>query len=194
MTRRTILGIAIVAALVLVPLVGMSDYDVQYYLMASYAIDGNCTGNSLPLYQMLADYREEMADKNWEKSQYFRVGHDALCDPDVQAGGHDYDYVDDGDISIIGGHDSHSSAIATQWVYELFESDEFYYPDEGQWVDNCPVAYTGRNSLADCTTILGGERYPTPGNINIIAQDVSSPTNFKRKFLDNCDPAAGDPM
>lgn len=89
-------------------------------------------------------------------------------------------------------HDSHNAAIALQWVYELYFHDHFEYPPQsGNYHDQCPVAYTGRDSSSSCNTILNNERYPKPGQMNIGYQDEYTPTTWRRKYIDGCNPAGG---
>ncbi|NLH47063.1 MAG: hypothetical protein GX444_00510 [Myxococcales bacterium] len=83
---------------------------------------------------------------------------------------------------------SHILAIAREWVQELTEFDF-----DGD-VDLCPVAYTGRYTEDSCEDILTNEKYPTPGQINLLYADTPSPTVWRRHYRAGCDPNAGDPL
>jgi len=87
---------------------------------------------------------------------------------------------------------SHSSAVALEWKDELHQW--IYDSDNEEWVEQCPVAYTGRETLVDADRILDNERYPTPGQVNIVFGDVYSPSKWRRRYVDGCDPADGGPM
>jgi len=69
---------------------------------------------------------------------------------------------------------SHNSSVATNWVLDLYWED--FRMDEGTWTDQCPVAYTGRDSLIDCANVLNNEKYPIPNQNNIVFPDEYSPT------------------
>ena len=77
-----------------------------------------------------------------------------------------------------------SNAVAEEWVDELYEQD-FSGSD-----DNCPCAYTGRNSQDECSTILHNEEYDTRGSYS----DIVDPTSWMRLYVDGCDPYGAGPM
>jgi len=85
--------------------------------------------------------------------------------------------------------DAYVDGIADSWVFNMYETD--IGPDD---VDQCPVAYTGRATLANCDSILNYEKFPTPGQVNIVYQDVYSPTYWRRRFHGGCDPQGGGAM
>jgi hypothetical protein len=92
-------------------------------------------------------------------------------------------------------HNSHYTAIAVNWVAQLYVSDNWQYPPgSGTYVDQCPVAYTGRDSLDEASSLLTNEHYPIPGQPGVGYRDEYSPTYWKRRYVLGCDPAGGQAM
>ncbi len=77
-------------------------------------------------------------------------------------------------------HDSHSAALALEWVAELFFPEEFEDPfGSGIYHDQCPVAYVGRDTVASALTILNNEKYPIPDRVppSLTYSDEFTPTH-----------------
>jgi Family of unknown function (DUF6345) len=73
--------------------------------------------------------------------------------------------------------------VALVWL------DAMYFPDFNGH-EQCPVAYTGRNSDLAAETVL---RYETYRNRETVT-DISDPTSWKRFYYDGCDPMDADPQ
>ncbi len=81
--------------------------------------------------------------------------------------------------------DGFSSAVALEWVNELYDSNGYL----GTW-DNCPVAYTGRNSEAAAMAILTNEQYDTRWQYS----SIEDPTVFRRIYIGGCLPNGANEM
>lgn len=85
-----------------------------------------------------------------------------------------------------------SNAVAEEWVSELYAEDIVFEDlgGYGFWRDQCPVAYTGRDTNIGALLILATEQYDTRGNW----QDITDPQKFKRLYVDGCRPLGANEM
>ena len=120
------------------------------------------------------------------------------------------DYAGTGEGSVFGGihqilghHGNAHGGSSNANDYETFIMDGYANDGVGNsWLDdiyqehwngtddNCPVAYAGRNTLANATAMLNNETFSNRESYT----DIANPPFFQRRFHDGCDPVDADPM